>query len=73
MFYGDVKESIPDNATEPRGKPIILRAFVTMQMTKSDIDPTWDSVSSSVWLALFGIQRDRKLWKVQFLAQNLLQ
>ena len=27
-FYGDVKEAIPDNAPEPRGKPIILRAFV---------------------------------------------
>ena len=26
--YGDVKEAIPDNAPEPRGKPIILRAFV---------------------------------------------
>ena len=26
-FYGDVKEAIPDNAPEPRGKPIILRAF----------------------------------------------
>ena len=25
-FYGDVKEAIPDNAPEPRGKPIILRA-----------------------------------------------
>ena len=27
-FYGDVKEAIPDNAPEPRGKSIILRAFV---------------------------------------------
>ena len=27
-FDGDVKEAIPDNAPEPRGKPIILRAFV---------------------------------------------
>ena len=27
-FYGDVKETIPDNAPEPRGKPIILRAVV---------------------------------------------
>ena len=27
-FYGDVKEAIPVNAPEPRGKPIILRAFV---------------------------------------------
>ena len=27
-FYGDVKEAIPDNAPEPRQKPIILRAFV---------------------------------------------
>ena len=26
-FYGDVKEAIPDNAPEPRGKPITLRAF----------------------------------------------
>ena len=26
-----------------------------MQMINSDIDPTWDSVSSSIWLALFGI------------------
>ena len=27
-FHGDGKEAIPDNAPEPRGKPIILRAFV---------------------------------------------
>ena len=27
-FYGDVEEAIPDNAPEPRRKPIILRAFV---------------------------------------------
>ena len=27
-IYGEVKEAIPDNAPEPRGKPIILRAFV---------------------------------------------
>ena len=27
-FYGDVKEAIPGNAPEPRGKPITLRAFV---------------------------------------------
>ena len=27
-FYGNVKEAVPDNAPEPRGKPIILRAFV---------------------------------------------
>ena len=27
-FYGEVKEVIPDNAPEPRGKPIILRAFM---------------------------------------------
>ena len=27
-IYGDVKEVIPDNAPEPRGKPIILRAFM---------------------------------------------
>ena len=27
-FYGEVKEAIPDNAPAPRGKPIILRAFV---------------------------------------------
>ena len=27
-FYGDVKEAIPDNAPESRGKPIIVRAFV---------------------------------------------
>ena len=27
-FHGDVKEAIPDNAPEPRGKPIILIAFV---------------------------------------------
>ena len=27
-FYRDVKEAIPDNAPEPRGKPIILRAVV---------------------------------------------
>ena len=32
-----------------------------MQMTKSDVDPTQDSVSSSIWLASFGIQRDRQL------------
>ena len=27
-FFGDVEEAIPDNAPEPRRKPIILRAFV---------------------------------------------
>ena len=27
-FYEEVKEAIPDNAPEPRGKPNILRAFV---------------------------------------------
>ena len=27
-FYGGVKDSIPDNAPEPRGNPIILRALV---------------------------------------------
>ena len=27
-FYGEVKEAIPDNAPQPRRKPIILRAFV---------------------------------------------
>ena len=27
-FYEDLKEAIPDNAPEPRGKPIILRALV---------------------------------------------
>ena len=27
-FYGDVKEALLDNKPEPRGKPIILRAFV---------------------------------------------
>ncbi len=27
-FYGDVSEAIPDNAPEPRGKPVILRCFV---------------------------------------------
>ena len=27
-FYGDVKEAIPDSTLEPRGKPVILRAFV---------------------------------------------
>ena len=27
-FYGDVEDAIPDNAPEPRGKPIILRDFV---------------------------------------------
>ena len=27
-FYGGVKEAIPDNAPEPRGNPIILRALV---------------------------------------------
>ena len=36
-----------------------------MQMTVLDEDPTWDSVSSSIWFASFGIQRDRQLWKVQ--------
>ena len=51
-FYGDVYEAIPDNAPEPRRKPIILRALwsLTIQMTKSDIDPTWDSVSSKYGL-----------------------
>ena len=41
-----------------------------MQMTKSDVASAWDSVSSSIWLSSFGIQRDRQLWKVQFLVQN---
>ena len=36
-----------------------------MQMTRLDEDPTWDSVSSSIWFASFDIQRDRQLWKVQ--------
>ena len=27
-FYGDVKEAMPDNAPEPRGQQVILRAFV---------------------------------------------
>ena len=32
-FYWEVKEAIPDNAPEPRGKPIILRAFVDSDHT----------------------------------------
>ena len=27
-FYGDVKEAIPPNAPEPRGKPVVIRYFV---------------------------------------------
>ena len=27
-FYGDVKEAIPPNAPEPRGKPLVMRMFV---------------------------------------------
>jgi hypothetical protein len=27
-FYGDVKEPIPGNAPEPRGKPVVLRVFL---------------------------------------------
>ena len=36
-FYGDVKEAIPDNAQEPRGKPIILRAFVDSDHTNDKV------------------------------------
>ena len=32
-----------------------------MQMIKSDEGIEQDSVSLSIWLALFGIQRDRQL------------
>ena len=35
--YGEVKEAIPDNATEPRGKPIILRAFVDSDHAKDKV------------------------------------
>ena len=27
-IYGEIKEAIPDNAPEPRAKPIIMRAFM---------------------------------------------
>jgi hypothetical protein len=27
-FYGDVKEAIPSNATQPRGKPVVLITYV---------------------------------------------
>ena len=27
-FYGDVKEAIPDNAPEARGKQVMIRSFV---------------------------------------------
>jgi hypothetical protein len=27
-FYGDVKEAIPSNAHQPRGKPVVLRIYV---------------------------------------------
>ena len=62
-FYGDVKETIPDNAPEQRGKPIILRASV-------DSDHANEKVSQRShmgfcffinWLASFGIQRDKQL------------
>ena len=59
-FDGDVKEAIPDNAPEPRGKPIILRAFVDSDQANDKVS-AWDSVSSSIWLASFGIQRDRQV------------
>ena len=36
-FYGDVNEAIPDNAQEPRGKPIILRAFVDSDHKKDKV------------------------------------
>ena len=74
-FYGDVKEAIPENASEPRVKPIIDRAFVDSDHAndKVSIDPAWDSVSLSIWLVSFGVQRDCQLWKGQFLMQNLLQ
>ena len=60
-FYGDVKEAIPDNTPEPRGKPVILDLSwtLTMQITRSYVAPAWDSVSSSIWHASLGVQRDR--------------
>ena len=62
-FYGEVKEAIPDNAPEPRGKPSILRALVDSDHVndKSDEDLKQDSASVSIWLVLFGTQRDRQL------------
>ena len=27
-FYGDVKEAIPSNAPQPRGKPVVLRIYI---------------------------------------------
>ena len=36
-FYGDVKEAIPDNAPEPRGKPIIMRAFVDSENANDEV------------------------------------
>ena len=36
-FDGEVKEAIPDNAPEPRGKPIILRALVDFDHSKDKV------------------------------------
>ena len=36
-FYGEVKEAIPDNPPEPRGKPIILTDFVYSDHAKDKV------------------------------------
>ena len=36
-FYGDVKEAIPENASEPRVKLIIDRAFVDSDQTNDKV------------------------------------
>ena len=42
-----------------------------MQMTRSDADPALDSVSSSIWHALFGTQSNQQLLKVQFFGTEI--
>ena len=52
--------TMPQNQEENQSFGELLWSLM-MQMIKSDEDPAWDSVSSSIWLALFGIQRDWQL------------
>ena len=37
-FYGEVKEAIPENAPEPRRKPMILRAFVDSDLANDKVN-----------------------------------
>ena len=50
---------MPQNQEENQSFLELLLTLI-MEITRSDIDPTWDSVSSSIWHASFVIQRDRQ-------------